>query len=157
MEVTIPNGFTPRGYQGRFMAYFDAGGKRACWVVHRRGGKDLTALHQTCKMALKRKGVYWHIFPTLEQGRKAIWEGFTRDGDRIMEQVFPRAIRKRPREWLPGAEAIVELDAKGKTKTLASWKAQDRTTVDAEALRAAMPDVAAQFSKTTTSRVLRVN
>jgi len=55
------------------------------------------------------------------------------------------------------AEAIVELDAKGKTKTLASWKAQDRTTVDAEALRAAMPDVAAQFSKTTTSRVLRVN
>ncbi len=107
--ITIPHGFTPRPYQRRAMAYVDGGGKRVFWVVHRRGGKDLTFLHQTAKEALRRRGVYWHVFPSLEQGRKAIWEGFTKDGDRIMEQVFPREIRKRPREWLPGAEAIVEL------------------------------------------------
>jgi len=107
--VQIPNGFAPRPYQARAMRYRDEGGKRIFWVVHRRGGKDLTWLHQTCKDALRRRGVYWHVFPTLEQGRKALWEGFTKDGDRIMEQVFPKAIRKRPREWLPGAEAIVEL------------------------------------------------
>lgn len=109
LRVRIPNDFTPRVYQRKFMRYFDRGGKRAMWVVHRRGGKDLTALHQTCKMAHKRVGPYWHVFPTAEQGRKAIWEGFTKDGKRIMEQVFPRAIRKSPRAFLPKAEMIVEL------------------------------------------------
>lgn len=109
MKVTLPNGFTPREYQRRYMAYFDGGGKRAMWVVHRRGGKDLTALHQTCKMMHRRKGVYWHIFPTAEQARKAIWEGFTKDGDRTLEQVFPRAIRKSPRAFLPNSEMVVEL------------------------------------------------
>lgn len=91
------------------MAYFDAGGKRAITVWHRRGGKDLTAMHQTCKMAHQRVAAYWHIFPTAEQGRKAIWEGFTKDGKRIMEQVFPAAIRKSPREFHPKAEMVVEL------------------------------------------------
>lgn len=109
MEVHLPNGFTPRPYQAPAMAYFDHGGKRAVCVWHRRGGKDLTAMHQTCKMMHKRRGAYWHIFPTAEQGRKALWEGFTRDGVRTMEQVFPAAIRKSPRDWLPKAEMVVEL------------------------------------------------
>jgi len=109
MRVSLPNDFEPRWYQKRFMRWFDGGGKRAIWVVHRRGGKDLTAMHQTCKMAHKRKGAYWHVFPTAEQGRKALWEGFTKDGKRIMEQVFPAAIRKSPREFLPKAEMVVEL------------------------------------------------
>lgn len=109
MEVTLPNGFTPRPYQKRYMRYFDRGGKRAVWIVHRRGGKDLTAMHQTCKMAHQRKAAYWHVFPTAEQARKAIWEGFTKTGERIMEQVFPTAIRKAPRAFLPNAEMVVEL------------------------------------------------
>jgi phage terminase large subunit len=109
VRVVLPNNFTPRPYQRRFMAYFDRGGKRAMWIVHRRGGKDLTALHQTCKLMHKRKGAYWHVFPIAEQARKAIWEGFTKDGQRIMEQVFPRAIRKSPRDFLPKAEMVVEL------------------------------------------------
>jgi phage terminase large subunit len=108
-EIVIPNGFSPRDYQRRAMAYFDRGGKRAITVWHRRGGKDLTALHQTCKMMHRRKGTYWHIFPTAEQGRKAIWEGFTKDGQRILEQVFPRAIRKSPRDFRPQGEMVVEL------------------------------------------------
>lgn len=91
------------------MRYMDGGGKRAVWCVHRRGGKDLTALHQTCKMMLQRKGSYWHVFPTAEQGRKAIWEGFTKEGERTLEQVFPSPIRKSPREWRPSGEMIVEL------------------------------------------------
>lgn len=109
MEVSLPNGFTPRRYQRRYMRYFDLGGKRACWVVHRRGGKDLTAMHQTCKMMHERRAAYWHIYPTAEEGRKAIWEGFTKDGQRIMEQVFPSVIRKSPKEFLPKAEMVVEL------------------------------------------------
>jgi phage terminase large subunit len=109
VRVDLPNGFKARPYQQPFMRYFDKGGKRAVWVLHRRGGKDLTALHQTCKQAVRRKGAYWHIFPTAEQGKKAIWEGFTRDGERIMEQVFPRSIRKSPRAFMPSGEMVVEL------------------------------------------------
>lgn len=110
-EVHLPNSFTPRPYQRKFMGYLDhhANGGRAVWVVHRRGGKDLTAMHQTCKMMHERRGTYWHIFPTGEQARRSIWTEFTKDGDRIMEQVFPASIRKTPREWSPGAEMVVEL------------------------------------------------
>ena len=108
-RVRIPNGFTPRPYQVPLMRYMDEGGKRAVTVWHRRSGKDLTWLHQTAKAALQRRGAYWHVFPTAEQGRKAIWEGFTKTGERIMEQVFPASIRKSPREFLPKAEMVVEL------------------------------------------------
>jgi len=66
-------------------------------------------MHQTAKMMHERKGVYWHVYPTGEQARKAIWEGFTSTGQRIMEQVFPAAIRKTPRDWRPQAEMVVEL------------------------------------------------
>lgn len=109
MRVVLPNDFEPRPYQRRYMQYFDGGGRRAFWVCHRRAGKDLTALHQTCKEMHRRRGVYWHVFPTAEQGRKALWEGFRRDGKRLMENVFPSAIRKSPKAWLPGAEMVVEL------------------------------------------------
>mgnify|MGYP001567221933 CR=1 FL=1 len=108
-RVVIPNDFTPRPYQARFMRYLDNGGKRAMWVVHRRGGKDLTALHQTCKAMHERRGAYWHVFPTSAQGRKAIWEGFRKDGIRTMENVFPASIRKAPKAFLPNAEMVVEL------------------------------------------------
>lgn len=91
------------------MRYMDGGGKRVITCWHRRGGKDLTALHQTCKEAHQRVGVYWHIFPTAAQGRKALWEGFTKDGQRIMEQVFPEAIRKSPKEFTSNGEMVVTL------------------------------------------------
>ena len=71
------------------MRHFDEGGKRAFTVWHRRAGKDLTAAHQTHKAMWQVPGAYWHFFPTFEQARRSIWEGFTKSGDRILEQVFP--------------------------------------------------------------------
>ena len=109
MRVQLPNNFTPRRYQRAYMAYHDAGGKRSVWVVARRGGKDLTSLHQTHKAMWRRVGAYWHVYPTAEWGRRAIWTEFTRDGQRIMEQVFPAAVRKSPRQWKPQGEMVVEL------------------------------------------------
>ena len=87
--IEIPNDFTPRAYQASLMEYLDEGGKRAIAVWPRRHGKDLVMLHQVCKSAHTRKGVYWTVFPSFAQARKAIWEGFTRDGKRILENVFP--------------------------------------------------------------------
>ena len=89
MKVSLPHDFEFRDYQIPFAEFMDNGGKKAFVVWHRRSGKDLTALHQTCKMAHQRKGAYWHLFPTFAQARKAIWEGFTKDGKRTLENVFP--------------------------------------------------------------------
>lgn len=85
--------FTANGHDGR--------GKSAAWVIHRRGGKDLTGMHTLNICAHRRRGAYWHTFPTFEQGRKAIWEGFTKDGDRIIDSVFqPETIRRRDNQQM---------------------------------------------------------
>lgn len=105
MRVSLPNDFSPRPYQARFMDYLDNGGKRAVCVWHRRAGKDLTALHQAASMAHERRGAYWHCLPTYRQAKKAIWDGFTSDGRRIIDSVFPPAIVRRKNE----SEMLVEL------------------------------------------------
>lgn len=95
MAVVLPNDWAPRHYQQGIMDYFDAGGKRAVWVVHRRGGKDSTMLNQTAKMAMQRVGTYWHLLPTLRQGRKVVWDGIDFHGRRMIDQAFPTAIRTK--------------------------------------------------------------
>ena len=107
--IELPYNFTARPYQAEWMRYMDTGGKRAVIICHRRGGKDLTVMHQTNKMAHEEVGLYWHIFPTAEQARKALWTGKVKGGVSIMESVFPRAIRKSPREWSLQGEMVVEL------------------------------------------------
>ena len=95
MEVRLPNNFTPRSYQAAVMAYFDAGGRRAFCAWHRRAGKDLVAIHQTCKSMHVKKGTYWHFFPTRAQAKRSIWEGMTKSGERILEQCFPGFINPK--------------------------------------------------------------
>lgn len=104
-KVSLPYNFDPRPYQDRVMGYLDNGGKRAVGVWHRRAGKDLTALHQTNKLAHERRGMYWHCLPTYRQAKKAIWDGFTRDGRKIIDSVFPPPLVKRKNE----SEMLVEL------------------------------------------------
>lgn len=89
MKVVLPNDFVPRDYQHAFMEAMDNGKRKAMLVWHRRAGKDLTAIHQTVKMAHQRKAAYWHVFPSFAQARKAIWEGFTKEGKRVLENAFP--------------------------------------------------------------------
>ncbi len=82
------------------MRFFTDGGsdgseKVADSVMHRRSGKDLRGMHTLVMLAHRRIAAYWHTFPTFEQGRKAIWEGFRADGKRIIDNVFPAEIVKR--------------------------------------------------------------
>jgi phage terminase large subunit len=86
--------FKARWYQKPVISHFTGGGhdgrgKAGAWVMHRRGGKDLTALAILDTLAWRRVGGYWHTFPTFEQGRKAIWDGFTAEGDRVVDLMFP--------------------------------------------------------------------
>ncbi len=39
----------------------------------------------------KRKGQYYHLFPTARQARKAIWDGIDRDGLKVMDH-FPKEV-----------------------------------------------------------------
>ena len=80
--------WAPRDYQKPLYRYLRKGGKRAVAVWHRRAGKDSTSLHWTVEAALSRVGTYWHMLPTLRQGRKVIWEGITADGMRVLD-AFP--------------------------------------------------------------------
>lgn len=94
-DVPINGGMVPRHYQMPYMAAMDGGCKFACWVMHRRGGKDRTALAQACKDAFKRVGLYWHCLPTLKQGRKVVWDNITSEGKNLIEQTFPRELVAR--------------------------------------------------------------
>ena len=70
------------------------GGGRAALVWHRRSGKDATALNFAACAAHRRVGVYWHMLPTATQARKAVWDAVGADGRKVLDQVFPRVLRR---------------------------------------------------------------
>lgn len=97
--VTLPaNGWEPRPYQIPVLEALDSGTKRAVTVWHRRAGKDHCAMNYTACAAHKRVGIYWHVLPTQRQARKAVWEGIGKDGYRLIDQAFPKELRKRTRD-----------------------------------------------------------
>lgn len=91
MELTIPHDWVPRDYQLPLWQFLEGGGKRAAAVWHRRAGKDLFALNWCAAASVQRPGVYWHLFPTYNQGRKIAWDGFTKAGRRFIDH-FPEQI-----------------------------------------------------------------
>ena len=97
-DFNIDGGFTPRHYQKGYMEARQRGCKFAVWVMHRRGGKDRTALAQTCKDSFNRVGLYWHCLPTLKQGRKVVWDNITSEGKNLILQTFPPHLVRRKLE-----------------------------------------------------------
>lgn len=97
MERTVlqipANNWQPRPYQHNLWKYMEGGGKRAVAVWHRRAGKDLFSINRIAKSMIQRPGLYWHLFPTYAQGRKVIWDGFTKDGLKFT-QAFPEQLVK---------------------------------------------------------------
>ena len=93
-EITIPNHWTPRDYQRPLWDYMEHGGKRAVAIWHRRAGKDSMSLNWTACAAFQRVGVYWHMLPTAKQARKVVWDSIDKQGRRVIDQVFPEALRK---------------------------------------------------------------
>ena len=74
MNITLPYNYQVRDYQKPLWdAVTIEGYKRAIYVWHRRAGKDLFGLNLIILYALAgTPGTYWHIFPTYNQGKKAI-------------------------------------------------------------------------------------
>ena len=95
-EIIVPtNNWRPREYQMPLWSYLEGGGKRAVAVWHRRGGKDATALNWTVVSSFKRAGLYWHLLPTYNQGRKIVWDGRTREGVPFLNAFPEEAIANK--------------------------------------------------------------
>ena len=95
--VEMPHDWEPLKHQRALWRYLEGGGKRAVAVWHRRAGKESTTLNWAAVCAIQRVGVYWHMLPTAAQARRVVWQAIDREGRRVIDQVFPEAIRKRVR------------------------------------------------------------
>jgi phage terminase large subunit len=94
-HISLPNNWSPRHYQLPTLAALDSGIKRAISIWHRRAGKDSCALNHAAKSAHKRVGIYWHVLPTQKQARKVVWNNVDKQGRRMIDQAFPKELRKR--------------------------------------------------------------
>ena len=94
-RIRIPN-IDPRAYQMGAFEYWDddAPDKRAVEVWGRRMGKDLCYMSIAAMKALDRKGLYVHFLPEFAHARRTIWDGFTNEGERLIDISFPKEIRK---------------------------------------------------------------
>lgn len=77
VQIRLPHGWRPRKYQQPFWQAMENGCKRAILVWHRRAGKDLCAFNWMITASQERVGLYWHMLPSYEQGRKVVWDGKT--------------------------------------------------------------------------------
>lgn len=88
--------FQPRNYQIPFIRALNSGTKRAVWVVHRRGGKDVTAFNWCIMQLLLNPGwTAFHILPTYSQAKKVIWDSSTNDGKRILDYIPKECIESK--------------------------------------------------------------
>jgi len=69
--------------------------QRAFILAHRRTGKDLLAWNILIRESQKRIGTYWHVLPLLNQARKIIWTGSTRDGVPFLDFIPPPLIASK--------------------------------------------------------------
>lgn len=96
-QITLPHMFEPREYQYPVLRYYDEmpNRQRAFLLAHRRTGKDLLAWNILIKETQKRVGTYWHVLPLLNQARKIIWTGSTKDGIPFLDFIPPPLIASK--------------------------------------------------------------
>lgn len=96
-EIKLPaNDYVPRPYQRGFWEYMQKTpfGARAILCHHRRAGKDHTAINWTAVASQLRIGLYIHIFPYGNQGRRIIWNGIDGQGRPFLD-AFPEELVER--------------------------------------------------------------
>lgn len=74
MGLETRDHFRMRSYQKRAYDARRAGCRRFVQVLHRRAGKDRSWINFTVLEMMQRVGVYFHIFPSLNQGRRDVWD-----------------------------------------------------------------------------------
>jgi len=115
-KITIPYGYEPRKYQVKILKALDDGCRNACWIVHRRGGKDTTMWNYMIKRAYLEPGQYFYFLPTFAQAKKVIWDGMTNNGRRMLDYIPKEIIVGNPNNtemkvWINGAhgQSLIQL------------------------------------------------
>lgn len=93
MEITLPYKFQPRPYQLPILRAFDAGKKRIIQIWHRRGGKDKLDVNIVARAMQEHVGTYYYFFPTYSQGKKALWEGISKEIKDAEDNIISPAMR----------------------------------------------------------------
>lgn len=116
MKIEIPYGYKPRPYQLNILRALDNGVKNACWVVHRRGGKDTTMWNYMIKRAYLEPGTYYYFLPSFTQAKRVIWDGMTNDGRRMTDYIPKEIIEGQPNNtemkvWIkgPNGSSLIQL------------------------------------------------
>jgi len=114
LEIILPYHYLEYKWQRPMVHAFKAG--KTIWMnIHRRGGKDLISFCRfVLPSALERPGTYPYTWPTLKQGRDALWEGKDEEGRDIMDYYVPKeAILHKD-----NADMKLTLRAQGGTSTI---------------------------------------
>jgi phage terminase large subunit len=100
--IRLPNNWSPRNYQRPAWLHMEQGGsagKRLMLFWHRRSGKDDICLHFSAVDAMQHVIGIWHMLPSAEQARKAIWNAVNpKTGLRRIDEVFPVEMRETTRD-----------------------------------------------------------
>ena len=107
-EITIPYHFEPRDYQIPIFEAIDEGVKRIIMVRHRRAWKDKVCFNIIVKKAAEDVWIYYYVFPTYSQGKKAVWDWIDKDGWKTIKHI-PDEIIKRKNDTEMKVELIMVL------------------------------------------------
>ena len=69
--MKIPHNYKPRDYQLEFLK---SNKRFKVAVIHRRGGKSMTALNEQIIDCLTKKGIYYYFLPTYRQAKQVVWD-----------------------------------------------------------------------------------
>ena len=104
-ELTIPYHFTPRDYQLPIFEAIDSWIKRIIMVRHRRAWKDKACFNVIVKKAMETVWIYYYVFPTYSQGKKAARDGIDKDGRKTINHI-PQEVVKRKNDTEMKVELI---------------------------------------------------
>lgn len=94
-ELTIPYHFTPRDYQIPIFEAIDNWIRRIIMVRHRRAWKDKACFNLIVKKALEDVWVYYYVFPTYSQGKKALWDWIDKDWWKTIKHIPDEIIKRK--------------------------------------------------------------
>ncbi len=90
----LTHDWVPRAHQKAALDKFNEGQRRQMHIWHRRAGKDDFGLNLARIETQRERGNYWHLFPLQTQAKKALWEGLDGEGRRMIDHIFPLALRE---------------------------------------------------------------